>query len=141
MFGRKWLARMKKIPVKTLAEVMSAEPELNYEGFNVFGAELMDAEQRDAEMVRAREKLKAAQAEIQACLTWLKRIKRTENINPRHSSNGLKHCVERMSGGYVSNGALIAAALMAGFHFERMDDGVNARFNVDEESVNKYSGV
>lgn len=57
-------------------------------------------------------------------------------INYNRSSYGLKHIVERELGEYVANGELIAGFILAGFEYVR--DGINAHFNVHEDSVKKY---
>jgi hypothetical protein len=54
--------------------------------------------------------------------------RRTKTIRRRIGSYGLKHEAERLAGGYISNGALIAAACLEGYAVER--EGPNARFSL-----------
>jgi hypothetical protein len=59
---------------------------------------------------------------------WLKHIPRRSSVNL--GSYSLKHQAERWAGDYVSNGALIAAAVHLGFKVERIAGSPNARINV-----------
>ena len=63
----------------------------------------------------------------------LHRFEKAKKINRNRSSYGLKHVVERGIGAYVANGELIAAMLLLGF--THSPDGINAMFNVTEQSV------
>jgi hypothetical protein len=66
--------------------------------------------------------------EFERAIAWLRLVPRRANINQNHSSYGLKHAAERWAGAYVSNGALIAAALHLGIRLEqcRGREGINA---------------
>ena len=68
---------------------------------------------------------------------WLAQVEKSEAINFRQSSYGLKHWVEQHSGLYCCNGAFIAAAIHHGFEF--VQDGPNANFNFDEQSLNELA--
>jgi hypothetical protein len=59
---------------------------------------------------------------------WLNHIPRRKSVNL--GSYGLKHQAERWGGAYVSNGALIAAAIHLGFKVERVRGTPNALINV-----------
>ena len=71
--------------------------------------------------------------QVNVCLQWLKGVERRKTITTKRSSYGLKHCVERSVGGYVSNGAFIAAAIFAGFKMKQCEP--NAFFNVAEKTI------
>lgn len=60
--------------------------------------------------------------------TWLVRQRQVKR--PQAGSYGLKHFAERSLGSYVSNGALIAAAIHLGFPIERRGSGPNASLGV-----------
>jgi hypothetical protein len=59
---------------------------------------------------------------------WLRHIPRRKTVNL--GSYGLKHQAERWGGDYVSNGALIAAAIQLGFEVKRIPGTPNALINV-----------
>ena len=59
---------------------------------------------------------------------WLRHIPKRKTVN--FGSYWLKHQAERWSGDYVSNGALIAAAIHLGFKVEHIDGTPNALINV-----------
>jgi RecA-family ATPase len=83
------------------------------------------------------------EGQVALCQEWLRLFAvRTDDVQDGRTSYGLKHAVEAWSETldrpkpgdarylYVSNGALIEAALREGFAVERVDYGsVNARFN------------
>lgn len=58
---------------------------------------------------------KPKQNEINIAREILRGCKRTSSINPDYSSYKLKHIFERHVGGYLSNGAIISAAVAEGF--------------------------
>jgi hypothetical protein len=69
--------------------------------------------------------------QVATCRRWLALFARPrKTINPRRHSYGLKHDVERWAGGYVGNGAFIAAALAEGYRVRQVDRGPNAFFNM-----------
>jgi hypothetical protein len=63
---------------------------------------------------------------------WLRHIPRRKTVNL--GSYWLKHQAERWGGDYVSNGALIAAAIHLGFKVERISGTPNALINVAGQS-------
>lgn len=54
----------------------------------------------------------------------------TPGTNRRQGSYGLKHDAEKWSGGYVSNGAFIAAAILEGYTVRRFPNSPNCSFNI-----------
>jgi hypothetical protein len=73
---------------------------------------------------------------VRASIQWLKLNARpTKTIRDRYSSYYLKHVVEKsesgkISGGYVSNGSFIAAALLLGYQHKETSNGINCVFNM-----------
>ncbi|MBL8236470.1 MAG: hypothetical protein JNM66_03570 [Bryobacterales bacterium] len=58
--------------------------------------------------------------------TWLRKYHRRQSINRRCSSYTWKHQAENEEGAYISNGALIAAALSLGFNVQHILGTPNA---------------
>jgi len=56
---------------------------------------------------------------------YLKQFAHRKSINRRAHSYRLKHSAEAEGGAYVSNGALIAAAIDLGFAVKQIDQGPN----------------
>lgn len=74
--------------------------------------------------------------EIIAASQWVSaHWARIKTINDRHTSYGLKHIYERVTGEYATNGQFIVAMLLAGFTAQM--EGFNPRFAVSERSVSK----
>ncbi|WP_197519574.1 hypothetical protein [Pseudonocardia sp. HH130630-07] len=84
----------------------------------MYDARNKTAAEYDAELHRMREELRRGRAEVEAVHDWL--LTNLAPIKtPTQSSYALKHVVEQAIGRYVSNGQLIAAALMAGYPTSR----------------------
>ena len=64
--------------------------------------------------------------QFQRARRYLSAFAHRQTLNRRRSSYGLKHSAEDEQGGYISNGALIAAAVDLGFRMERINYGPNA---------------
>lgn len=73
------------------------------------------------------------------------RFKKIKTINKKAFSYGLKHTAEKrfcaypdgeiLGPNYVSNGALIAAAINVGFVYKRDGNSLNAFFNMSQKSI------
>jgi hypothetical protein len=61
-------------------------------------------------------------------VAWLRLVPKVQQ--PRRSSYYLKHAAEKWAGAYISNGALIAAAVHLGFAIERAPSNINAQIGV-----------
>lgn len=78
-------------------------------------------------------------------LAFVSRVKRIKTINPYSNSYWLKHIAEKypcaypdgrtLGRGYVSNGALIAAAVYAGFNIREYYGSTNVAFNMSKPSL------
>ena len=70
--------------------------------------------------------------QVQHAMRFLREHARPrESFNRRHGSYGLKHMAEKWAGAYISNGALIAAALSLGYEARRFPGSPNCSFNMD----------
>ena len=69
-------------------------------------------------------------AEFGRARHWLTGRARGPRMNRRRSSHGFKYVASRAEGGYVSNGALIAAALADGFAVKRIVASHNALLGI-----------
>lgn len=92
--------------MKTLADVLRAHPRLCSYGADVTS---MDSH---ADWLRSRRDLEDSEQLVARAAAILATAERTRT--PRISSYSLKHSIERALGVFVSNGCVIAAALMVG---------------------------
>jgi len=105
---------------KSIDAVMSEWKDLTCWGFSRLGAE-------GFEKARAELRTEGASYFLHA-IDWLGHIPKRKTVN--YGSYGLKHQAERWARGYVSNGALIAAAIHLGFKVKRVPGTPNALINV-----------
>lgn len=70
--------------------------------------------------------------EVIQCRAWLRAFaSKRQSINTRAGSYFLKHIIEAAVGSYVSNGALIQAAILEGFEVRPIGPrNLNAFFNI-----------
>lgn len=114
--------------------VLDREPTLTRFGFGIFDDPRKSREQRRREFEESRAELLTPHAtdEFIQAREFLSHFSRRRTINEKVSSYGLKHQAERFckdrGDGYVSNGALITAAIHLGFNIRQ--DGPNAYFNI-----------
>ncbi len=74
--------------------------------------------------------------QIRLCANWLTNHQIIGSFNRRYDSYKYKHIVERMHGTYISNGALIAAAIGLGLQWERQDwRSLNVYLPLSERTV------
>jgi hypothetical protein len=122
-------------PALSLAEVMDQHPQLNTFGLGVFAPLRKTAGQRAAELASGREELAEREAAVLEIAAWLR-----ENIapikTPTFGSYTMKHVVEHAIGEYVTNGELIAAALVAGYP-ARLVPGPNPLFGMSARDVHR----
>ncbi|MDT8912247.1 hypothetical protein [Amycolatopsis sp. PS_44_ISF1] len=95
-------------------KVLHEQPHLTYFGFGTRWKRGQTAEEYEQSFRKQRTRLASSLPNVVRVHLWLR-----QNIQPiktpRHGSYGLKHIAEEVLDGYVSNGELIAAALMAGY--------------------------
>lgn len=117
----------------TLDEVMAQEPRLSDFGFGVFDERKLTVEQRREQLQHEREDLRRREELVGRVGAWL-----LANIapikTPTTGSYGMKHVVEEAIGEYITNGELIAAALMAGYPMSR-PYGPNVDFGMSKRDV------
>lgn len=115
--GTAYMVARRQISPPTLAEVMQQHPQLNSFGIGAFNPLRKTAEQRRTEIAADCEELAGSEAMVMETAAWLR-----ENITPIKTptvgSYSMKHVMERATGRYVTNGAFIAAALIAGYTFK-----------------------
>jgi hypothetical protein len=118
---------------RTLAEVLDEHPTLGSFGFGVFDAHSKTPAQREHELEQHHDDLRRAARDVDQVRGWL--IDLAPIKTPTQSSHALKHVAERALGRYVSNGELIAAALLAGYPISRPDGGPNVHVAVSARDL------
>ncbi|PWR07357.1 hypothetical protein DKT69_34900 [Micromonospora sicca] len=83
--------------------------------------------------------MRDAERQVQEVLGWL-RANITPIKTPTTGSYGMKHVVEDLLGRYVSNGELVAAALMAGYPWKG-PFGPNATFGMRKKDVDRVQAA
>ena len=106
-----------------LAEIMGQHPDLTCDGFERPGGRDFDRHRSDMTHPNGIEYFENARA-------WLSVVPRRAAPNSDCDSYLLKHVVEKWCGVYVSNGALIAAALHLRLPVKRCPAGANAWIGV-----------
>lgn len=69
--------------------------------------------------------------QFEICCDWLSKFEKIKT--PQFSSYDLKHVVEKLAGKYVSNGALIAAAIHLGIPMKFRHDSTNAKIAISKK--------
>jgi hypothetical protein len=109
-------------PREIVCGILNIYPDLTYGGIVIGDYRKIGLEERAAEIRRAREAMltSAALDQFERCRLWLENQPRTRKVHPKSgNSYSLKEEVERQSGGYVSNGMFIAAAIACGYKVAR----------------------
>jgi len=97
-------------------KLLDANPDLNMEGFGSWHTTRIPKAVVKVELVTARIKLIARANEIEQVMKWLREnVKMRKTISPNAGSYRVKHLAEEEILGYVSNGQLIAAAMLVGY--------------------------
>lgn len=127
------------ITLADIEKVMQDEPLLSHNGFGFddsypdYFYKLYAYGKSKAEYLQGfkedRQKLKQALDECQRCCLYLQHLKKIKTVRYNLGSYGLKHSAERyhralkmFDQSYVSNGALICAAIHMGFKVIRQDE-------------------
>ncbi|UUY52347.1 hypothetical protein NRK68_34300 (plasmid) [Streptomyces yangpuensis] len=118
----------------TLAEVMQEHEQLGNFGIGVYNPPRLTAQQRRAELLVERENLRREEGLVLETALWLR-----DNImpikTPSAGSYSVKHLMERATGTYVTNGVLIASALVVGYPFRY--DQPNVWFGMSRRDLSK----
>ncbi|WP_410582700.1 hypothetical protein [Amycolatopsis sp. lyj-108] len=116
-------------------KVLEEQPRLTYFGFGIFQQRGQTLQERQQEFAQRRTRLAAALPNVVKVYLWLRR-----NVQPiktpAQGSYGLKHLAENVLGDYVSNGELIAAAIMAGYPMST-PHGPNANFAMSKRDIDR----
>ncbi|MGY2079718.1 hypothetical protein [Modestobacter sp. SYSU DS0657] len=133
--GAPYMEARRQLTSPTLGDVMREHPLLNSFGIGVFDSRRKSPSERRAELAAERAVLAAHETTVVDVAAWLR-----ENIapikTPSVGSYTMKHVVERAIGRYVTNGELIAAALLAGYSF-KYTDGPNVLFGMSVRDVKR----
>jgi hypothetical protein len=108
--------------LNNLAEAMRKYPDLTIDG--LAGDRRPDFEGRRLELV-------AAVDEFDRAVAWLSMVPKRKSPNRLDGhSYGLKHAAEEWAGAYITNGALIAAAVHLGFPIVQCPSAINCWIGV-----------
>lgn len=120
-----------------LAWVMDREPDLTRFGFGVFYRPRRTSQERQNELDAGRADLRAHADLVQQLSGWLhEHVAPRKTINRSFDSYNLKHIAEQDLGKYVTNGEIIAAAILAGYPYLRLPHGSpNASFGMSQHSM------
>ncbi len=119
-----------------IRRTMKDHPDLHYLGYGLIMSRRPGNVRMEPPTHKDRDDLTRAPDEVELALKWLSFAGKRKTLNTRNSSYGLKSLCERATGdGYLSNGAFICAALIAGFDFEVIEGGPNCYFNISQRFV------
>ena len=120
-----------------LNDILDTHPRLTDYGLGTYWRPNTTAQERKAELDQGRESLRKALPDIVAAHDWLvANIAKTKT--PPHNGLGsytVKHIAERALGRYISNGQLIAAALLAGYPMRQHHDSPNPTFAMSQRAL------
>lgn len=121
---------------RRLAKVMMLHPALHAWGLGEYPDDRkLSPTERKAKLAEARKVLRDSVAAVAWVADWIAdNMAIVKALNKRHSSYGLKHLAERHRGEYVSNGAFIAGAILAGL---KCSGDYSPCFNISEESIQR----
>ena len=123
---------------RSVAVVMAEEPLLNDFGIGLYdGHRRKPREERQRIFAKDRRDLRSNLDDVEWTVDWLAaNIAPIKTINRRRSSYGLKHIAEKQSPrGYITNGAFIAAAMIAGYAYTIPLGSANVHFGMSERSI------
>lgn len=108
--------------MRTLQEVMDKYPRLTDNGF--VSLKHPEYEKRRAALLRDID-------DVERARHWMAKRVKNKTLCKSYSSYYIKHIVEKSTGKYLTNGSLIAGAILAGF---RIDDDweLNCYFNISK---------
>jgi hypothetical protein len=80
-------------------------------------------------------------SQIAAAMRFLEGVETSRTMAPMRSSYGLKHMAESHQFGYICNGAMIAALLMAGVPVRRIPSSPNAQIGIKKRWLDERAKV
>jgi hypothetical protein len=117
------------------SQVLNDQPWLSRNGMGLSRTSGATVEEQMAAFVQYRHELRDSLATVAEVYFWLNANIRAIRT-PTRGSYGLKHVAERAIGHYVSNGELIAAALIAGYPM-REQRSLNPLFGMRKIDLDK----
>lgn len=128
---------------RQLAKVMIEEPLLNSFGIGSFErpGTKWAVSMMPEEFEKNRKSLMAEASDVKWCSEWLiGNLAPIKSINLRSTSYGLKHLIGRYSPRkYLTNGAFISGAIIAGYRYRTFPDSPNVSFGISQRSVSALS--
>lgn len=118
-------------PMKTLQTVLQENPELSSNGFRH-----KDIDEEEFQSMR-QQLANKQDCGFDAALAFLDGVERRQAMTPGRGSYGLKHLAEKHQGVYISNGAMIAALLVAGIPIRRICKSPNVEFAITKRWLKK----
>jgi hypothetical protein len=119
----------------TFAEVLKKTPDLSANGIRT-------SRVTDPEFAEWRSDLENnCYSQVAAALRFLEGVDTSRTMAPMRSSYGLKHTAESHQFGYICNGAMIAALLMAGVPVRRMPSSPNAQIGIKKRWLDERAKV
>ena len=117
--------------------VLARYPTLNYFGFGLYEQRRYSSSEQKALIEKGQQELLDKADEVKFVVEWLSDVVKTKSTNPSCNSYRLKHQSEKafLPKKYLSNGAFITGALIAGFTAKQT--GPNASFNMSKLSLRK----
>lgn len=121
-----------------MERAIQREPRVTHLGVGVLDERRKSPAAISEDFARGREMLLSDRGlqEVAICASWLELQQPIKTIVRDRTSYGYKHDVEKWSGEYVSNGALIAAALGMGLDFKQDHPGSpNVMLNLSKKQL------
>lgn len=123
------------ISIEDFQKVIEEEPSLTSSGvnslFTIMSFGKIPLEEAKEQLKHERESFLLHFNEFEICCNWLSKFKKVKT--PQYSSYYLKHVVEKLAGEYISNGALIAAALHLGLPTKFYHDSPNINVAISKK--------
>jgi len=138
---RDWNALVQAPPIEQrLAITMAEHPALTAFGLGVYEDGVgYSTEQRFAAHVRERAELRSSTTSVTRVVEWLRRnVAPTKAMSTRGTSYGFKHQAEREIG-YITNGAFIAAGMIAGYPYKLGVDAPIVYFGFNNGSLRRIA--
>ena len=123
-----------KVTISDFKKSIDKEPSLTSGGINslfqIKRHKKLSPEEAENEFRRERDLFLSEFDAFKICCEWLSKFERIKT--PQFSSYYLKHVVEKLAGEYVSNGALIAAAIHLNIPMKSGSDSPNINIAISK---------